>query len=113
MRHFLRHFFHQFFVKLPISVSIFSFILLMGCMGFGQNSSDSKTSPTPSPSLIPLASTVSESDKAMARIREIEGFLSQQFIPASIADGIPTTRLEIDELNERTAALFAGQVTLE
>lgn len=113
MRHLSRYYFHQIFFKHPFSASIFGLILLVGSTGFGQNSSNSNTSPTPSPTLIPLGSTVSESDKAMARIREIEAFLAEQFIPASIADGIPATRVEIDELKERTAALFAGQVTLE
>lgn len=113
MRHFIRYSFRQFLVKLPISGSICGLVLLAGSLGFGQNSSNSNTSPSPSPTLIPLGSTVSESDKAMARIREIEAFLAEQFIPASIADGIPATRVEIDELKERTAAVFAGQVTLE
>lgn len=113
MRHFTRHFVSQLLINAVVPASFVGLVLLTAITAFSQNSTNSNPSPGPSPTLIPLGSTVSESDKAMARIREIEAFLSEQSIPASIADGIPAKRVEIDELKDRTAALFAGQVTLE
>ncbi len=77
------------------------------------NSNTISPSPSPAPTLIPFAAFVTESERALAKSREIEAFLAEQLIPASIADGIEGTRAEIDQLAEATNAAATDRFTLE
>ncbi len=113
MRFFTRYSFDKCNHKLAIFVSVFCLALIGANSGSAQNSSNSNTAPTPGPSIIPLYSTISESDKALTKTREVEAFLAEQSLPSAIIEGIPATKAEIAELNATTSALLTGQVTLE